>query len=74
MSTPTGIAERALEQMESATAELQRSRERIAELEAALYKITYGPTGLYLHESGCPFEVFACDIARAALQKSTASS
>ena len=44
---------------------------RISELEAALRKIVAGPGGAHEHESGCPFEKFACGVAYEALPKST---
>jgi hypothetical protein len=42
--------------------------------EAALQKIVAGPDGEYDHESGCPFESFACRIAYDALRNSTMGS
>jgi hypothetical protein len=49
--------------------QLNDALERTAKLEAALQKIIDGPEGKYDHESGCPFERFACRIAYEALRK-----
>ncbi len=44
-------------------------RMRIHKLETALCKIIDGPADKgFTHESGCPFERFACAIAREALR------
>lgn len=63
-------SEEAVKELTAQTVEaLGAARGRIAELEAALRKIVLGPEGPYNHEAGCPFERFACKIAREALGK-----